>query len=185
MTKRPPPANRQELIEAIAGGARPKYLFFWGHQQQRGRITQTCLSQWYPSVFETGGHTYLSAEHFMMAQKAKLFGDANAFERAIAAPSPAAAKAIGQGVQNFDEATWTSHRFAIVVEASIHKFEQNKALGDFLRTTGSRVLVEASPVDKIWGIGLAADHAHCSQPERWTGQNLLGFALMQARAQLS
>ncbi len=185
MTKRPPPAHCQELIEAIASGAKPKYLFFWGHQHQPGTITQACFSQWYPSEFETGGHTYPSAEHFMMAQKAKLFGDTHAFERALTAPSPGAAKAIGRSVQNFDEATWASHRFGIVVEASVHKFEQNTALGDFLRNTGSRVLVEASPVDTIWGIGLAADHPHCTQPSRWKGQNLLGFALMQARAQLS
>jgi ribA/ribD-fused uncharacterized protein len=76
---------------------------------------------------------------------------------------------------------WNQHRREIVMAGNYQKFTQNTALREFLLTTGDRVLVEASPLDKIWGIGLAADHVDAPQPEKWPGLNLLGFALMQVR----
>ena len=84
-------------------------------------------------------------------------------------------------VENFDEETWIAHREAIVLEGSIHKFSQHPDLRTFLLSTGDRVLVEASPVDPIWGIGLAADDPRATDPGKWRGLNLLGFALMKTR----
>jgi ribA/ribD-fused uncharacterized protein len=84
-------------------------------------------------------------------------------------------------VQGFDEAAWLEERFSIVVRANQAKFSQNPELESFLRQTGSRFLVEASPVDRIWGIGLTRDDAKANDPNLWRGLNLLGFALMQVR----
>lgn len=177
--------GRDGLIEQAAAGQRIKYLHFWGHAPRRdGGIGASCLSQWWPSPFEVGGVRYATAEHWMMAAKARLFGDAEAERRALAAAGPAEAKKAGRLVRGFDEGVWKRERFAIVREGSVHKFGQDPQLRAFLLGTGDRVLVEASPVDRIWGIGLAADDERAADPLRWRGLNLLGFALMDAREEL-
>jgi ribA/ribD-fused uncharacterized protein len=121
----------------------------------------------------------------MMAGKARLFGDPAAAERILAARTPAEAKNLGREVQGFDEKVWEAARFEIVVAGSTAKFGQDPALRAYLVGTGSRVLVEASPLDRVWGIGLAADDPRAADPAGWRGLNLLGFALMEARAALS
>ena len=174
-----------QLLELIADGGQPEYLAFWGHQpQQNGEIGKTCLSQWWPASFTVDGTAYPSAEHFMMAAKALLFGDAETADRIRQAPHPKAAKDLGRRVRGFDEQLWAQRRFDLVVTGNLAKFGQHPELRDFLLATGSRVLVEASPLDRIWGIGLAADHEHATSPGHWRGLNLLGFALMAVRQQL-
>ncbi|MDQ8707062.1 NADAR family protein [Streptomyces sp. LHD-70] len=174
-----------ELTERIARGERVKFLPFWGHAPRKdGRIGASCLSQWWPAPFEVDGVRYATAEHWMMAAKARLFDDAEAERKAITATSPAAAKKAGRLVRGFDEQLWQRERFSIVVEGSVHKFAAHEDLREFLLGTGKRVLVEASPVDRIWGIGLAADDPRAEDPARWRGTNLLGFALMEARGRL-
>jgi ribA/ribD-fused uncharacterized protein len=121
---------------------------------------------------------------YQMAEKAALFGDRLARSRVLEAATPVAAKALGRGVSGFDEAVWAKHRFSIVARANQAKFTQNPELGVFLKQTGSRILVEASPVDNIWGIGLAQDDARGNNPSQWQGLNLLGFALMEIRNSL-
>jgi hypothetical protein len=120
----------------------------------------------------------------MMAEKARLFGDEAIRQEILATTHPKQAKALGRQVANFDNDTWVKHRFEIVVQGNKAKFSQHESLRTFLHNTGKRVLVEASPVDKIWGIGLAEDHPDAIAPERWQGLNLLGFALMVVREQL-
>ncbi|WP_236245581.1 NADAR family protein [Streptomyces sp. CC210A] len=174
-----------ELIEQVSRGERVRFLHFWGHRpRQDGSIGAPCLSQWWPSPFTVDGVRYATAEHWMMAAKARLFGDAEAEQEALRAPNPALAKKAGRLVRGFDEGVWKKERFGIVVAGSVHKFGQHAELRDYLMRTGDRVLVEASPVDRIWGIGLAADDERASDPARWRGLNLLGFALMEAREQL-
>ncbi|MFF3596285.1 NADAR family protein [Kitasatospora indigofera] len=188
-TSRPTPAetrSREELTALVAAGARPKYLLFWGHRPQPGGQTGPgALSQWWPSPFEVDGITYPTAEHWMMAGKARMFGDEQMVPRILKARTPAEAKALGRQVKGFDDRRWTADRFELVVAGSVAKFEQDPALRSYLLGTSQRVLVEASPVDRIWGVGLAADHADVTKPSRWQGLNLLGFALMAARARLS
>ncbi|MFF4042107.1 NADAR family protein [Streptomyces sp. NPDC001816] len=176
----------EALIREVRAGARIKYLQFWGHRPRPdGRLGASCLSQWWPSPFVVDGVEYATAEHWMMAGKARLFGDAEAERRVLAAGHPAEAKKAGRLVRDFDEAIWERERFRIVVEGSVHKFGSDEDLRAFLLNTGDRVLVEASPVDRVWGIGLAADDEAASDPERWRGPNLLGFALMEARERLT
>ncbi|MEV5438238.1 NADAR family protein [Streptomyces sp. NPDC052682] len=177
--------SREALISEVRAGTRVKYLHFWGHRPRPdGRIGPSCLSQWWPSPFTVGQVTYRTAEHWMMAEKARLFQDAEAERRVLAADHPSLAKKAGRLVRGFDEAAWERERFRIVVEGSVHKFAAHEDLRQFLLGTGERVLVEASPVDRVWGIGLAADDEAATDPERWRGPNLLGFALMEARERL-
>jgi len=121
----------------------------------------------------------------MMAEKARLFGDIENVQKAIQATNPGEAKAVGRLVKGFENKKWNEHRFEIVVTANLNKFRQNPSLETYLLKTGDRVLVEASPVDKIWGIGLAADNVDCQNPNLWKGLNLLGYALMEVRNKLS
>ncbi|RYY20573.1 MAG: NADAR family protein [Cytophagaceae bacterium] len=162
-----------------------KCLFFWGHTpKQKGIVDKSCFSQWFPAAFEVAGSTYATAEHWMMAEKARLFGNDEVRQRIIAARHPDEAKKLGRQVTGFDPLVWDAQKFELVVTGNYQKFNQHPALQDYLLTTGDRVLVEASPVDAIWGSGLAADHPDAQQPARWPGQNLLGFALMEVRDQL-
>lgn len=161
-----------------------KFLFFWGHQRPSSGVSASCFSQWYDAPFVVGSERYPTAEHYMMAEKAALFDDADIRKKVLAAPNPGAAKALGRQVRGFDDARWVAARFDIVCRANEAKFAQNPELRTFLEQTGNRVLVEASPVDRIWGIGLAQDDERASNPNQWQGLNLLGFALMQVREQL-
>ncbi|MFJ2808877.1 NADAR family protein [Kitasatospora sp. NPDC087271] len=178
--------SRVELAALTATGVRPKWLMFWGHTERKGGGTrQECLSQWWPGEFTVGGVAYASAEHWMMAGKARMFGDEAIEQQVLAARTPAEAKKLGRLVKGFDDAAWTAGRFELVVQGNVAKFGQDEALRAYLLGTGDRVLVEASPVDRIWGIGLAADDIRAERPDEWQGLNLLGFALMEARARLA
>ncbi|MFD3744259.1 NADAR family protein [Nocardia sp. NPDC058633] len=176
----------EQLCQAIAQGASPKYLAFWGHSPRRdGTIGSSCLSQWWPATFVVDGVEFAGAEHYMMWRKAMLFEDPATAAKILGAGHPSQAKNLGRQIRNFDENVWERARFDIVVAGSVAKFGQDDALRSYLVGTGSRVLVEASPVDRIWGIGLAADDPRAADPGRWVGLNLLGFALMRAREVLS
>ncbi|VVE48565.1 Riboflavin biosynthesis protein [Pandoraea iniqua] len=175
----------ESLRAMIRDGAQLEYLTFWGHSARSANVVdRNCLSQWYPASFELDGFRYPTAEHFMMEQKARLFGDNATAERILMADSAAGAKNLGREIKCFDEAHWIAARLDIVVRGNLAKFEQNRQCKTFLLETRDSVLVEASPVDRIWGIGIATDHPDIRMPERWPGLNLLGFALMRVRARL-
>ncbi|EBP1705225.1 NADAR family protein [Salmonella enterica] len=175
------------LLSALDAGKKVKYLWFWGHQPAaNNEITASCFSQWWQgSPFTYDGITYATAEHWMMAGKARLFNDSKTLARILAAATQAEAKKLGRQVTNFDEQRWQDCCFELVSEGNYHKFSQHSALKTFLLNTQPRILVEASPVDKIWGIGLAKDHPHAGVPSHWKGKNLLGFALMVVRDRLA
>lgn len=143
------------------------------------------LSQWKGGSFVVDGVAYPTAEHFMMAEKARVFGDVETLGRVLEASGPAEAKALGRQVRGYVDAQWSAVRFGVVVRGNIAKFTQNKASRDVLLGTGDAVLVEVNPRDTIWGIGLGEDHPDVPHPRRWPGQNLLGFALMEVRDAVS
>ncbi|RIV40355.1 NADAR family protein [Micromonospora radicis] len=180
------PRSLPELRRLAAAGGRVRYLFFWGHQPQPdGRVGPGCLSQWWPAPFVVDGIRYATAEHYMMIGKARLFGDVAVAEQMLTAPHPGAVKALGRKVRDFDQATWDAHSFDLVVAGNVAKFSQHPGLGHYLSRTGNRVLVEASPADRVWGIGLPATDPRAHDPVQWHGRNLLGFALMRVRGQLA
>ncbi|RZJ89518.1 MAG: NADAR family protein [Hymenobacter sp.] len=170
------------LIAKVDKKERVKFLFFWGHQKSKsGELTAACFSQWWGAPFVVDTVRYNTTEHWMMAQKALLFNDLDIYQQVLLAKSPAEAKALGRQVRQFDNDVWNSQRSAIVVRGNLAKFQQHEDLREFLLHTKERVLVEASPVDRIWGIGLAADSERAENPKQWQGLNLLGFALMEVR----
>lgn len=174
-----------ELRAAYYSGETLKYLFFWGHRPSwDGAITKTCLSQWFESPFECDGIRYSTAEQFMMAEKARLFKDALSLQHILKSHNPGAIKKLGREVLGFDEDAWNEARLDIVVRGNMAKFSQNLALQQFLINTGDRVLAEASPTDKIWGIGMSETDPGVENPNLWKGLNLLGFALMEVRSRL-
>jgi len=120
----------------------------------------------------------------MMAGKARLFGDEAALKLIVRANTPAAAKKEGRLVKNFVSDVWDRHKFDIVVAGNYHKFSQHGKMKEFLLATGDKVLVEASPSDRVWGIGMGGDNPWAGTPSKWKGENLLGFALMEVREKL-
>jgi ribA/ribD-fused uncharacterized protein len=172
----------ERLAVARAAGRSQKFVLFWGHRPERdGRIGWGCFSQWWPAPIIIDSITYLTAEHWMMAEKARQFDDVDGLAKVMAARSPGAAKAAGREIRGFDESRWARERYEVVVTGTLAKFSQHPELAEILHRTGTQVLVEASPTDRIWGIGLAATDEEATDPDLWPGLNLLGFALMDVR----
>lgn len=161
-----------------------KYIFFFGHTPNNTGLH--IYSQWYPCKFteefdEDISITYNNAEQFMMAHKALLFGDDIHFKKILEVDNPAVIKQYGRQIKNFDVGIWNAHKFKIVTDGNRLKFQQNPNLMEKLLSTNNKTIVEASPYDKIWGIGLAADQAVNIPEKQWPGQNLLGKAIMVVR----
>ncbi|MFZ4931694.1 NADAR family protein [Chryseobacterium sp. Mn2064] len=173
----------QNSIERFQKKEKIKFLFFWGHTA-KDEITKSCFSQWCPGKFEEEGIIYRTAEHYMMAGKAKLFNDGEMLEKILQSPSPNQVKSLGRKVKNFDPQLWEEHKYEIVKKGNLLKFSQNQKFKDFLLSTGEKTLVEASPYDKIWGIGMLETDRRAENPLLWQGENLLGFALMEVRDEL-
>ena len=157
-----------------------KYVFFFGHKENS--LLTHYFSQWYKCNFtNSNGTEFSSAEQYMMYKKALLFGDKEIAQKIINSDDPAEVKALGRKVKNYSESKWNEYKYKIVVRGNKLKFSQNKKLLKRLLETGNKLLVEASPYDKIWGIGLTAIDA-CKIPQnKWPGQNLLGLALGEVR----
>lgn len=174
-----------DLQKDFRSGKNLKYLFFWGHQPSYdGSITKSCLSQWWMSDFKIDTNTYCCMEQYMMAEKARLFMDEEILEQILKSKDPKQIKGLGTKVRNFDEKVWKSKRYSIILNGNYAKFVQNDSLRRFLIERKNNVIVEASPYDNIWGIGIAADDNRIENPSEWKGLNLLGFALMEVRDEL-
>ena len=153
----------------------PTYVFFWRINEPNG-----IYSQWYPSPFTDSGVTFSCAEQYMMYHKALTFNDHEIAAQILRCNVPVRLKALGRKVRNFNEEKWTEVRLDIVKRANVLKFSQNpKLLQKLLSHSPSCIFVEASPRDKIWGIGFAKDKA-LSNKNKW-GLNLLGVALSYVR----
>ena len=174
--------------------SRDDCVFFWKPDTNNG-----WASQWYYSPFkariristpsgaivEHDEETeFLTTEHWMMACKALVFGDREVFEEVLAADAAdmRAVKALGRKVQGFDDGVWNGVREEIVFRGNFHKFGQNEELKGWLLDTGNKMFIEASPRDRIWGIGFGEKRA-LEVVDRW-GLNLLGKALVRVREAL-
>jgi ribA/ribD-fused uncharacterized protein len=178
-----PPLDIDTLRGAVAAGAAFRYRFFWGHTPRLdGRLSDAVFSQWWPCRFALDCVEYATAEQWMMASKARLFGDEGALGRILRSADPAVCKQLGREVRGFDDERWSAARFDLVTEGNVAKFGQDAALRGYLLDTGDDILVEAAPRDRIWGIGLGRDSEKARDPRTWRGRNLLGFALVRTRS---
>ena len=174
----------ETLLRMKANWTYSDFVFFWGHEDRGEGLTKACLSQWFPCSFVVDGQYYNCAEQYMMAEKARIFGDEEIRQQILAEYSQMAMKKLGRKVKNYDDAVWKNVRFDVVVKGNLAKFSQNEKLRNFLISTDDKVLVEASPKDEVWGIGLDEHSSEASSPWKWKGTNLLGFALMEVRDKL-
>lgn len=140
-----------------------------------------CFSNWYPAKVDQ----FPTSEHAMMYQKAVLFNDMDTAYKIAEAKTPAEAKKLGRLVKNFNEDVWNKYKEKIVVDILVKKFTQNQQLKSILLSTGDKILVEASPLDTVWGIGMDSNDKYITRPVMWNGENLLGFSLMEARNRIN
>lgn len=148
------------------------HYYFWN----------TIYSQWYMSkhkdyLFEENGKGFITAEHYMMYHKALTFNDIEIANKILNTVHPGAVKKLGRMVKDYDDKIWSQRRFDIVVQGNLLKFSQNEDLFKDLEKHKDKIFVEASPDDKIWGIGLHYEDDRVLDENLWQGQNLLGKAI--------
>ncbi|MDP6500106.1 MAG: NADAR family protein [Candidatus Marinimicrobia bacterium] len=156
------------------------------------RITDTHIyfwngifCQWSQYTMVEEDITYYSCEQYMMAKKAKLFNDEKVYDMIMSEEYPSVQKELGRMVSNYNQDVWDKHKFDIVVNANYLKFTQDETLKELLLDTGDKTIVEASPYDTIWGIGLSCDDDKILDESNWQGENLLGKAIMKVRTILN
>lgn len=150
-----------------------KYTFFWNGP----------FSNWALSNFKYRGNSFMCAEQAMMWEKAMFFEDIFSASMIMSTADPAKQKALGRTVKNYNDEEWAAVRYNIVLNILRHKFTQDEYMHDKLMDTAGTILVEASPYDKIWGIGLGEYDPRALNEDTWQGQNLLGKALTQVRTE--
>lgn len=143
------------------------------------------FSQWYPCSFRLDGIQFNCAEQYMMYKKAELFRDDRILGKVLQATTPREQKELGRSVRNFDKAKWEEHCKSFVYEANYAKFTQNELLLEQLLETRGTTLVEASPTDRIWGVGLAEDDPRIHDRRKWRGTNWLGEILTRLREDIA
>jgi len=174
--------SRNKLIEKYNSREQIEYIFFW--KPNIGVVDKSCFGQWQPSVFSVDVDTYCCAEQYMMSEKARFFKDEEICKLIMKSTDPKEMKALGKKIRNFEQNMWDKVKYSIVLNGNYFKFAQNEDMRNFLLSTGDKVLVEASPLDTVWGIGLSESNEKSQNPSTWRGQNLLGFALMEVRDDL-
>jgi len=180
--------TREELLAKLEKGEDFEYLFFWD-EPKKDVVDIACLNQWYAAEFteyEEHGTTgyynhFATAEHYMMYEKAAIFYDWDSAREILQTKSLREVQLLGRAVKGFKEEVWQNASFNVVVYGNLLKFRQNSELREYLLATGDKVLVETSPIDIIWGVGLHKDDVRALEPNAWLGENKLGFALMKAR----
>ena len=151
-----------------------KFEFFWGGY----------CSQWAPSPMNIGRLKFTCAEQWMMYNKAHIFNDTETAVLIMQTSEPKEQKRLGRDVANFDDDIWMESAYDIVVQGNRAKFSQNPVFHQYLKDTGQKIIVEASPYDRRWGIGLGEMNPDRFDPSNWKGENLLGKAIMQVREEM-
>lgn len=155
-----------------------EFTFFWNGP----------FSQWAESDFTIDGIDYNCAEQYMMGAKARLFDDTETLGQIMDSDDPSTQKKLGRLVEGFRQDVWEEDEdngrprcWNIVWRGNMAKFSQNpQLLAELLKTKGTS-LVEASPYDKIWGIGWRETDAEAKRRDTWQGTNWLGEVLDSVR----
>lgn len=149
------------------------FVFFWG--------TESPFSNWHPSPFTFEGIHYNCSEQYMMYAKATFFGDYETAKKVMKESSPREQKKLGREVKGFNKTRWESVAVNLMVPALVAKFQSTPELTEYILNTDDKEIVEASPSDTVWGIGLAEDDFRAWNKSTWLGMNLLGETLMRTR----
>ena len=171
--------SKEKIIYKYASGQDLNFTFFW--KTSKGILDEGCFSQWQISHFSFRGIQYSSAEQFMMAHKAIAFNDRETLKEIMNESHPRKIKKLGRQIVNFNSDTWDKYKYCVALIGNYCKFDQNEKMKQILINTGDNIIVEASPYDKIWGVGLNATDSRIMNPFYWEGKNLLGFVLMKVR----
>ncbi len=158
--------NREELVD-LSKKTDLKYIYFWGGDSY--------CSNFYPATFKIDDISFTCAEQYMMYKKAEFFGDRKSMLLILQETEPMKIKRLGRGVKGYVDSEWSKVRVDIVYKGVLAKFQQNRHL--VLRS--DCIYVEASPYDKIWGVGLHAAASEIKNPKNWKGENYLGFILTE------
>lgn len=143
------------------------------------------MSNWCPARFEKDGMTFDNSEQYFMFKKAWFFKDFQAVKQILQSTDPQTVKSIGRTIKNYDDFKWAKVRVQFMYEANFLKYSKNPEFKKMLLSTGDKILVEASPVDTIWGIGLDENDPDAFDQTKWKGLNLLGQVLMDVRKELT
>lgn len=164
--------SRSEMLVNLPLGT--EYFFFYG--------SKSPFSQWYRCSFSVQGVHFTCAEQYMMYNKALLFDD-NDIANAIinSGYNPQKNKEQGHQVRGFNSDKWDREKQSIVWTGNYYKFSQNQEILNLLLKTSPKILVEASPSDNVWGIGLSLEDPNRFDEYQWKGSNLLGFILTSLR----
>lgn len=173
------PYHHPDLTPTVEGHfENDQYVFFWNGP----------FSNWYYAPFkmmtEYGEMEFGCSEQAMMFHKAKMFNDERIAEMIMRSPSPREQKALGRKVEGYSDDIWHGSSVQIVTEILIAKFSADDALKAILLDTGDKTIVEASPLDFVWGIGMGVNDDNILNEDKWNGTNFLGIALMNARDEL-
>jgi ribA/ribD-fused uncharacterized protein len=147
------------------------HTFFWSG----------VFSNWYPVIFKYKGNQFENTEQAFMWEKANYFGDSKIADTILQTPDPKENKGLGRRVKNFNSFKWDNICKDIMYDVNLEKFNQNPRLKKILLETEGKDLVEASPYDTIWGIGMDEDEAVGVTPNEWRGKNYLGEVLTKLR----
>jgi len=153
------------------------FTFFYGPESP--------FSNWYMMPFVHNGHQYNCSEQYMMYQKAMLFHDYDVADMIMEQSHPRKQKFLGREVRNFDNEVWMENCEDIMVDGLYSKFTQDSYSLITMIDSGDSIIVEASPTDKIWGIGMDVNHPDINDPNKWKGMNLLGKVLMRTREKIN
>jgi ribA/ribD-fused uncharacterized protein len=154
-----------------------KYVFFGGSE----------LSNWYECrvpFIKYKGITFFNSEQAFMWEKAVYFGDMEIAKKIVETSNPKENKKLGRQVKGFDVEKWSQVNFQFMVDVNYAKYSQSPRLKALLLSTEDKIIVEASPYDTIWGIGLHWEDDDVLDESKWKGQNLLGKALMMVRNEI-
>jgi ribA/ribD-fused uncharacterized protein len=150
------------------------HVFFW----------DTEFSNFHPVKINYKGKEFLTTEHAFMWEKANFFEDQEIADKILEVKHPREAKKLGRQIEAFDATRWSEVCYKIMLDVNRPKWSDNSRLTELLLSTGKRVMVEASPYDKVWGIGMKQDDAGVDDESNWQGQNLLGKVLDELREEL-
>lgn len=148
------------------------HIYFWGDPS---------LSNFGPTLFEYKGHRFFNSEQAYMWEKALYFNDFDIADQILETKNPRDAKNLGRKVSNYVDEDWSKVRYQLMVDVCLAKYRQDQDKRETLLSTGNRTIVEASPHDKIWGVGWHWTDPEILDESNWKGENLLGKALMEVR----